>query len=160
MQGTGPLGMADASTVAGYYTLAIVTAVVPWVNAEVVMLSAVPLAATSWQLAALVTAVSLGQMTGKSALYWASRRTDPASHWPRWQRAIERWRTRFAGRPVAAIALLFVSALVGVPPFFAVTLAAGGVRVAFVWFLAAGTIGRVLHFALVALAPHLLGRLS
>jgi membrane protein YqaA with SNARE-associated domain len=149
-----------ATTVLAYYALAIVSAVVPWVNAELVMVSAVPLAGSPLQLTGLVVAVSLGQMTGKSVMYWLSRRSAARPTWTRWQRSVDAWRARFDTRPVAALALTFVSALIGIPPFFIVSIAAGAVRVAFGWFLAVGIAGRLLHFGAVALLPGLLQRTS
>jgi hypothetical protein len=41
-------------TALAYFGLSIVSAVIPWVNAELVMISAIPLAASSTALAALV----------------------------------------------------------------------------------------------------------
>lgn len=152
--------MTDLWTFLSYYALAVVSAVVPWVNAEVVMVSAVPLARSSVHLAALVVAVSCGQMTGKSAMYWLSRRSTTRPGWARWEKAIGTWRARFEARPGAALGLTFLSALVGVPPFYVVSIAAGAVRVAFGWFLALGTLGRLLHFGAFALIPDLLRRSS
>ena len=149
-----------AATALGYYALAIVSAVVPWVNAEVVMVSAVPTAVSRWHLTGLVVAVSLGQMTGKSIMFWLSRRTTVRPRWTRWQREIDSWRARYEKRPAAALAVTFVSALVGFPPFFIVSIVAGAVRVAFGWFLAVGLAGRLLHFGAIALIPDLLRRAS
>ncbi|MEQ1870685.1 MAG: VTT domain-containing protein [Vicinamibacterales bacterium] len=144
---------------AGYYGAAVVSAVAPWVNGEVLMLSAVPLAGSRTRLAALVIAVSAGQMTGKTIAYWLSRRSTRARS-PRLQRALDRWQARFEARPWAALATTFVSALVGIPPFFIVSMLAGTLRVAFGQFLAVGTVGRLIHFALVAFVPELLWRTS
>jgi membrane protein YqaA with SNARE-associated domain len=142
-----------------FYLAAVVSAVVPWVNAEVLMVSAVPLAGSTPHLAGLVTAVTLGQMTGKSVMFVLARRSSVA-RWPRTQTALDRWRDRLATRPTRALALTFVSALVGVPPFFAVSLAAGAVGLSFGPFLAVGTVGRLIHFAVVAGIPELLRRVS
>jgi hypothetical protein len=51
-------------TALAYFGLSFVSAVIPWVNAELVMISAIPLAASSTALASLVVVVSAGQMTG------------------------------------------------------------------------------------------------
>ena len=144
---------------AGYYGLAIASAVLPLVNGELLMLSAIPLAGSRPALAALVLAVSAGQMTGKTAAYWMSRSSTRA-HSPRLQRALDRWRERLERRPGSALLMTFVSALVGVPPFFVVSIAAGTLRVAFGRFLAVGSAGRLIHFALVAFIPELLRRAS
>lgn len=149
-----------AATALGYYAVAIVSAVVPWVNAEVVMVSAVPIAVSPWHLAGLVVAVSLGQMTGKSIMFWLSRRTTARPQWTRWRQAIDTWRARYDERPRAALAMTFVSALIGFPPFFIVSIVAGAMRVSFGWFLAVGLAGRLLHFGAIALIPDLLRRAS
>jgi membrane protein YqaA with SNARE-associated domain len=142
---------------AGYYTLAVVSAVVPWVNAEVVMLSAVPLARSPIQLGVLVALVTLGQMTGKSIMYWISRNaTRPRA--PHLQNAINRWRDRLQRHPRSALGVMLISSTIGLPPFYLVAMAAGALNVAFGRFLAVGTVGRLVHFALLAFVPRLVGR--
>jgi membrane protein YqaA with SNARE-associated domain len=140
-----------------YFALAMVSAVVPWVNAEVVMLSAVPLAGSNAQLAGLVGLVTLGQMTGKSIMYWASRMAA-GRRVPRLQAAIDRWRDRFRDRPASAFGVMFLSSVVGFPPFYVVSMVAGALNVAFASFFAIGCIGRLIHFTLVAFAPELVRR--
>jgi len=142
---------------AGYYTLAVVSAVVPWVNAEVAMLSAVPLAGSPTQLAVLVALVTLGQMTGKSIMYWLSRNaTRPRA--PRLQDAIDRWREHLQRHPRSALGVVLISSTIGLPPFYIVAIAAGALNVAFGRFLAVGTAGRLVHFAVLALVPQLVWR--
>ena len=142
----------------GYFAMAFVSAVVPWVNAEVLMISAVPFAASRPVLAILVIAVSAGQMAGKALVYWVSRRsTRPRS--PRLQGAIDRWQRRIQHRPRSAMALTFVSAVAGFPPFFLVSAAAGALGVAFGGFMLVGSAGRLIHFTIVAFAPDLLRRI-
>lgn len=141
----------------GCYTLAVVSAVVPWVNAEVLMLSAVPLAGSPYQLGVLVSVVTLGQMTGKSIMYWVSRKaTRPRAK--RLQDAIDRWRERLHSHPRSALGVMLASSTLGVPPFYIVAIAAGALNVAFSRFLAVGMTGRLIHFALVAFLPQLLWR--
>ena len=141
----------------GYYALAVVSAVVPWVNAEVVMLSAVPVAGSPWQLGGLVVLVTLGQMTGKTIMYWASRNaTRPRA--PRVQALIDRWRERLHRHPGSALGVMFVSATLGLPPFYIVAIVAGALNIAFGRFLAVGTLGRLVHFTLVAFIPQLVWR--
>lgn len=141
----------------GCYAVAVASAVVPFVNAEVLMLSAVPLAVSPYRLGALVMVVSLGQMTGKSIMYWVSR-TATRPRDPRIQGAIDQWRQRLRHRPWSALGFMFASSTLGVPPFYLVAIAAGALKVAFGRFLAVGTAGRLIHFGLLALLPHLLWR--
>lgn len=142
---------------AGCYTLAVVSAVVPWVNAEVLMLSAAPLAGSPIQLAVLVALVTLGQMTGKSIMYWISRNaTRPRA--PRLQNAIDRWGERLQRHPGSALGVMLLSSTIGLPPFYIVAIAAGALNVAFGRFLAVGAVGRLVHFALLAFVPQLIWR--
>jgi len=142
---------------AGCYTLAVVSAVVPWVNAEVMMLSAVPLAGSSMQLAVLVALVTLGQMTGKTIIYWTSRNaTRPRA--PRLQNAIEGWREHLQRHPRSALGIVLVSSIIGLPPFYIVSIAAGALNVAFGRFFAVGAAGRLVHFAVLAFVPRLVWR--
>ena len=138
---------------AGYYPLAVLSAVVPWVNAELVMLSAVPLAGTPLHLGALVGVVTAGQMTGKAVMYWMAQRTR-RPHGPRLQRLLGRWKERLERRPHSALAVTLVSSIVGIPPFYLVAMAAGALNVAFGRFMAVGTLGRLIHFGIVAFLPH------
>ena len=138
---------------AGYYPLAVLSAVLPWVNAELVMLSAVPLAGSPLRLGALVGVVTAGQMTGKAVMYWIARRTN-RPHGPLLQRVLERWQERLQRCPRSALGVTFVSSIVGIPPFYLVAMAAGALNVAFSRFLAVGTLGRLIHFGIVAFVPH------
>ena len=58
---------------AAFYSLAVVSAVHPCVNAEIVMLSAVPFAKSPEALGLLVVMVTVGQMTGKGVMFWLAR---------------------------------------------------------------------------------------
>ena len=82
-------------------------------------------------------------------------RHGPARRRPTCRRSLAR-----ATPATAAIrlAVVFLSALVGFPPFFVVSLAAGALGVEFRRFFAAGAIGRLVHFTVVACIPELLWR--
>lgn len=140
------------SLLAGFYAMALLSALVPWVNGELVMLAAVPLAPTTTGMAAAVAVVTAGQMTGKAAMYWLARTRQPSTD-GRIGRALVALGSRLDRTRAAAPLLVFVSALVGLPPFYAVSLLAGSTRMAFGGFVAAGTLGRLLHFGVVGFAP-------
>jgi membrane protein YqaA with SNARE-associated domain len=104
-------------------------------------------------LAGLVGVVTAGQMTGKAVMYWIGRRAN----WPRGplvQRTLGRWQERLQRSPRSALGVTFVSSIVGIPPFYLVAVAAGSFNVAFSRFLAVGTLGRLMHFGIVAFLPH------
>ena len=138
------------------FVLSIVSALVPWVNAEVILLGFAAAADSTTQLVALVGVVTAGQMIGKCLLYFVARR---AAGIPRHaDRAASRWRHRLESLRRAPLTLVFVSSAVGVPPFFLVTVLAGALRVGFGGFVTAGTLGRLLRFAgLVAVPRFLVG---
>ena len=56
-----------------YFGLAMVSAVFPWVNAEIIVLSIPAVASSKTVLLVLVLIATAGQMTGKCVLYWAGR---------------------------------------------------------------------------------------
>ena len=64
--------------------------------------------------------------------------------------AVARWRDRFERHPRAVLATVLVSAVVGLPPFYVVSVAAGAMGLQFRRFVFVGTLGRLLHFAAVA----------
>jgi membrane protein YqaA with SNARE-associated domain len=150
MTALGDLGL--GWTGAGCFAVAVVSAVVPWVNAEVLVLSLPALAPSRPALAMLVGVATAGQMTGKVAIYWAGRGSAnmPAPHIAR---AIERWRPWFAASGRKAAGLIVLSSAIGVPPFFVTTLLAGAMRMPLATFVAAGTCGRLIRFGVLVFVP-------
>lgn len=142
--------------VLGTFGGAIVSAIVPWVNAELLLLSTVAVRRDA--TIPLVIAVALGQMVGKSVLYWLAR-TATVPRAERLASAVERWRTRFQEHPRSAVMVMGLSAVTGFPPFYVISLVAGALRISFVAFLTVGVLGRLVHFGLFALVPHVARRL-
>ena len=95
---------------------------------------------------------SLGQNMGKLVWYylslgaldlpWLRQRLDT----PKRQASFERWRGYVHGRPVMSALLVFASAALGFPPFFAMAMVAGTLRMNVVVFFVAGLLGRTLFF--------------
>jgi membrane protein YqaA with SNARE-associated domain len=141
------------------FGLSIVSALLPWVNGEVLMLSFSAFARSPLQLAFLVLLASAGQMTGKCILYWVGRGAIPIGS-GRIGRKMESWRGRFSGSSPKSMWLVFASAVSGIPPFYATTLFAGVLRLRFSKFIAVGAAGRLLHFGILALVPQLFTRVS
>jgi membrane protein YqaA with SNARE-associated domain len=128
-----------------------VSAVIPIFNMEAYI--SVVYAGTEHRSALALAAVgSLGQNLGKLVWYYASRGALDIP-WLRKRMATdkrqaqyERWRDYIHGRPVMSGLLVFVSAAVGFPPFFAMAMVAGTLRMNVVVFFVAGLIGRTLFF--------------
>ena len=145
------------AAVAAMFALAVASGVIPLINAEVVLITAVLAAPGPFALAALllVLAAATGQMVAKSAVYLGGVGIARMSRGGL-REAIERYRARCEARSTAPMALLFVSATVGIPPFYVVSVIAGSLSISFARFVAVGFIGRLVRFAAVAAAPEML----
>ena len=139
------------------FGLSIVSALLPWVNSEVLLLSLSAFAHSSFQLMILVLLASAGQLMGKCILYWAGRGVIPISS-GRIDKALNSWKDRFAGSASKSMWLVFVSAVTGIPPFYVITLLAGAFRLKFSSFIAVAAAGRLLHFGILAMVPQLFTR--
>jgi membrane protein YqaA with SNARE-associated domain len=137
------------------FGLTVVSAVFPWVNAEVMVLSLPVLAQSPYELTALVLVATAGQMTGKVAVYWTGRGAGKIPK-KRTAEAMERWRQRFERRPGSASGFVFLSSAVGIPPFYVMSLVAGALKLGFGRYLLYGTCGRLVRFGLIAFAPQLI----
>lgn len=139
---------------ASCFVLSLLSAILPWMNGEVMVISLAALLRSRVDLTMAVVATA-GQMTGKALTYWAVReglalKPDEQSE------RIARWRRRFVQSPRHSLALMLVSAVAGVPPFYSTTILAGALRVPFGRFLIVGSCGRLLHFGAVVFTPALL----
>ena len=137
------------------FGLTVVSAVVPWVNAEVIVLSFPALAQSQLELTVLVLVATAGQMTGKIAVYWTGRRAGDLPK-ARMAEAIERWRGRLERRPASALGFVFLSSAVGIPPFYVMSLLAGALKLSFARYFFVGACGRLVRFGLLAFSPQLL----
>jgi membrane protein YqaA with SNARE-associated domain len=137
-----------------YFGLTVVSAMFPWVSAEVIVLSIPAVAPSRTALIFLLLTVTAGQMTGKSILYWAGRNGNKVLG-GRAGRALSKWRVRLEARPSKAVALVLVSSVVSLPPFYLMTLLAGALRMNFLTFLLAGTAGRLVRFGALVTLPQL-----
>ena len=129
----------------------VISAIIPIFNMEAYI--SVVYASTSHRSPLLIAFVgSLGQNIGKLVWYyaargaldipWLKRRMDT----PKRQASFQRWSGYVQGRPLMSGLLTFVSAAVGFPPFFAMAMVAGTLRMNVVVFFVAGLIGRTLFF--------------
>jgi membrane protein YqaA with SNARE-associated domain len=143
-------------TIASCFVAAIVSALLPWVNAELMLLAvAAPLTSFS-DLSGVVLAMTAGQVIGKSGLYWIARQTSHTTPNGRFGRAVDRWRVACESRHRSTQMMMTLSAVFGLPPFYVTTVAAGALRVDFGRFLVSAVVGRLVHFSAVGLAPSLI----
>lgn len=136
------------------FGLSIVSALLPWFNGEVIVLSLAAMRRSPLDLVALALLAASGQVAGKCLLYWLATQTGRlrAAHTGR----VERWRERLQGRRLRAIALVFLSSTLGIPPLYVTTIAAGAVGMAFPRFIGAAACGRVVRFCALVFCPRLL----
>lgn len=139
------------------FGVCLLSAVVPFVNAELYLLAAAAVA-SSRLVPALVVAAALGQMLGKSFMYYAGRGALrlPSERLRRMVATVER-RYRQEGAAGAAIGgtVILASASLGLPPFYVVSIACGVLRIPFAQFFVLGLLGRLVRFGVVVLGPQL-----
>jgi membrane protein YqaA with SNARE-associated domain len=141
----GTVGIYAATLIVG-----VVSGLVPVVNGELYLISAVIITYDPTTGIVLAVLLAIGQMIAKVVLYQAARRAGDAGH-GRFHAKIERARAKVAQWRDKPLALTFVSSIVGLPPFYLVTLVAGIVKVRFVTFLWLGLVGRTIRFLAIAL---------
>jgi membrane protein YqaA with SNARE-associated domain len=138
----------------GCFGLSIVSALVPWVNGELLLLSLTALARSPFDLGILVLLASAGQMVGKCFLYWAGRGSCRIQS-ARISGVVGFWKKRLEEAPSRLLAFVFVSSALGIPPFYIVTLLAGALRIKFGIFISVGALGRLVRFGLLVAIPQL-----
>jgi len=125
----------------------------PLINAEVYLLAA-SLASPREATVPLLVAGTLGQMAAKVIMYYGAQGVIrlPAHRYAgkinQWADQLDRWKGHTG-------AMVFVSALVGLPPFFVVSILCGMIRFSISQFLVFGTAGRLLRFSVFVLFPEL-----
>lgn len=133
---------------------AVVSAFVPVVNIELVLIAASAALPRGYAIP-LILAATLGQMTGKSMMFFGGRGVKFLQR-GRMKDRIDLMGEIMQGRDGAVGTMLFTSAATGLPPFYVVSVASGLVGVRFVQFAALGFLGRLTRFSVVVMFPHLI----
>jgi membrane protein YqaA with SNARE-associated domain len=132
------------------FVYCVVSGFVPVVNAELFLVGVAAVASRE-SLPLVVLMAAAGQMTAKSGMYLGGRGVVRLPKGKRQedlhalQERVARWRSKDL--------LVFVSAAVGLPPFFATSILAGTLRFPFVRFLLAGFLGRLVRFGVFVAVP-------
>jgi membrane protein YqaA with SNARE-associated domain len=139
--------MHDLSILVGAALTCVLGGLLPWINAELVVVSAAFVLPPS-AVPALALACAGGQMASKLAVYglarWAPERLPGRA-----RRLLAR-AERYRHRPRALALLALSGALVAVPPFYLVTLACGFMRVPCVLFTLTGFAGTATRYGVLA----------
>lgn len=126
---------------------------IPFINTEIYLISVAALSPRAF-LGPLVVAATVGQMVGKVMMYFAGRGVGRIPS-ERVQRSVGSLRERLESRPWTAKLVLLCSATVGLPPLYVMSVACGTLGMGLLSFVAIGTVGRLIHFAAVAVVPQL-----
>jgi membrane protein YqaA with SNARE-associated domain len=137
------------------FAMAFVSGLVPFVNAEAGLFS-YSLLDSGPDALLVVLAATLGQMTAKTLIFLSGR---GAVRLP-WRRGRADFEAVAAKLSAGRSLILFLSASLGLPPFYVVSLAAGVLKVPLAVFLATGLSGRFLRFAFVFYLPRLVRGLA
>jgi membrane protein YqaA with SNARE-associated domain len=133
------------------FAVCVVGAIIPVVNTEIYLIAVSAMAPPEYVMP-LVIAATVGQMVGKVAMYYAGMGVLRIRSGKIRDR-VHALRERMESRPWLAKGVLFSSATVGLPPLYAVTLACGALGMGIFSFLVIGSVGRLIHFTVVALLP-------
>ena len=134
------------------FVIAVVSGVVPVVNAELYLVGVVLAVGGIPEALVLALLVALGQMIAKSAIYRASLGAAKLSERRAQKLAakLERARTLAERHRRKPLGVTFLSASLGLPPFYVVSILAGILQVRFRAFFAVGFAGRLLRFGTIA----------
>ncbi len=133
------------------FAVCVAGAIIPLINTEIYLLSAVALSPPSY-IAPLVVMATLGQMVGKVVMFYGGRGVLRIKH-DRVKNGVAKMRAKLEHRPWFARAVLFSSATFGLPPLYVMSIAAGTIGMGITTFFLIGTAGRLIHFTVVALLP-------
>ena len=123
---------------------------IPLLNAEVFLVGIAAVAPRE-SLPAVAAFAAAGQMVAKAGMYLGGRgivqlpKGKRHEDIARWQERVELWRSKDL--------LILVSASVGLPPLFVMSVLAGTLKFPFLRFLAAGFLGRLLRFGAIVAIP-------
>src|SRR5689334_8437517 len=124
-----------------------VSPVEPW-------LIGVATVAPGWLIAPLIVLVTVSSMSAKTLVFLGGRKVE-ASFKGRTRERFEKLRGRVEDKPRLQRGTLFLSSLVGFPPFYVITALCGSLRMPLRHFIVLATTGRAIRFATLMLAPQL-----
>jgi membrane protein YqaA with SNARE-associated domain len=135
----------------GTFVYAVLSGAIPVLNCEVFLL-VLAVKAPREMLFPLIVTTTLGQMVAKSLLYWAGRGVLRLPGGARVENVLASLGCK-VGAGWRAAALVFASAVIGIPPFYAMSVACGAMRWSFGSFLLFGFLGRLVRFSVTLLVP-------
>jgi membrane protein YqaA with SNARE-associated domain len=135
----------------GTLVVGVLSGLIPIVNGELFLIGVVLLSGKLWPAIVLAVLVAVGQMLAKFILYKMAHGATGLGKESRFGKKLEAAKAKVEKWKEKPLAITFISALTGLPPFYIVTLLAGALGVRFRTFLVLGIIGRVVRFVAIAL---------
>ena len=157
------MGWADVLTLLGTVGFGVLSAVIPFANAEAYVFTSQ--VSRSIDPVPVALGIAVGQTIGKVLLFYGVRRgknlpgirhrraalrAHPVGPARARSRAAVRALLDLVGQKRWGLPITFVAAVVGLPPLYAVALLAGATRMRLVYFGGVVLVGRLLRFVLVA----------
>jgi membrane protein YqaA with SNARE-associated domain len=141
--------LAILSLYGGTLAVCAISGVVPLIHTELYLIG---LAAVvdARHLPGLALAAAVGQMAGKVLVYYAGRGVLKL---PFKKERMGEWEEKLRAHRGGVDGVLFLSAFLGLPPIYAVSISAGALHWSLRRFLVVGTIGRTLRFIVVMAIP-------
>lgn len=136
---------------AGTLVVGVLSGLIPIINGELFLVGVVLLTGRPGPAIVLALLVAIGQMIAKFVLYKMAHGATGLKKESRFAKKLEAAKSKVEKWKDKPLAITFVSALTGLPPFYIVTLLAGALGVRFSTFLILGIIGRVVRFVALAL---------
>lgn len=136
---------------AGMLVIGVVSGLVPFIPAEIVLAAVVVIAGNFWLAVAIALLAAAGQMIAKALLYQGALRAVKRNGAPKPGSKLARaqkWALRWKDKPLA---LTFLSGLVGIPPLLLFAPLAGVLGIRFRAFMTLGMAGRSVRFVAIAL---------
>jgi membrane protein YqaA with SNARE-associated domain len=132
----------------------VVGALVPFLNTELYLIGASAISPPEY-LPAIVAAAALGQMVGKSLLFYAGRGalSLPSQRLRRMVEGVQRRYSTGGAAPALGATVIIASSGAGLPPFYITTIACGIFRIPYAQFFGLGLVGMLARFTVVVAAP-------
>lgn len=143
---TGKVGIYLASFVVGF-----VSGLVPFVNSEIYLVAVSSVAARP-ALMPIALLVAAGQMVAKTILFYAGQGVFKINM-GKYQSKVEAVQDKFVRWKNKTDALIFMSAALGLPPFYVVSFVAGALKLNVIKFVVVGLVGRGIRFAALVYFP-------
>lgn len=141
----------------GTIVFSFLSGMVPFLHAEIFLVTVGALVTSRWKLAVVALLSSLSQMVAKLILYGSGR--GVLSMKPLSEKRMARLaalQARIQGYKGSVYSLLFLSAALGVPPLYLFAIVAGMMRLSLIRFFLVAFLGRTLREAVFVFFPQLI----